>query len=229
MIKSSPLDPEKGAIVVIREANSRRRHLWPALCALAVLALLAVTSYLVLSQIRQNGSDSQLQLEDATSADNALPHLMKQIGDDPRGRIAAHLVASTNRPGKELIWEKTVLPSNVVGMDFVNNGLVIETRGFYFVYTQVVFYGKDCPDHAIYLSHNITSRAKGSQDTNLLLKAMKSACHFRQHQQLWYKTSYQGGVFEFDVGDQVYSMVNEWMLNYVDNSSGKTFFGMFAL
>ncbi|XP_072893095.1 tumor necrosis factor-like [Hemitrygon akajei] len=235
MNKATLKDPESGTIVVIRETKAKRDCLWPTLCALAVLGLVAVTSFLVLCQLRelptqQKTDASELQKLEETSADGGLPVLMKQVGSDSRGKIAAHLVAHSNIKDRQIIWQKETDSTFGEGVGFEDNGLVIKTPGQYFIYTQVVFYHKGCKDQPIYLSHNISSYTNSYEDgENLLLKATKSVCHYGQHQQHWYKTSYQGAIFQLEEGDHIFSRVSEKVVDYVDRSQGKTFFGIFAL
>ncbi|XP_051899472.1 lymphotoxin-alpha-like [Pristis pectinata] len=234
MNKENILDPESGAIIVVRESKAKGHCLWPTLCAVAVLGLVAVTSSFLLFQQRglptqQKSSASQLQELEATSADSDLPRLMKQVGSDPRGKIAAHLTADSTVKVGEVIWQKDTDSTFTEGVDFENNGLVIKTPGQYFVYTQVVFYHGGCQDKAIYLSHNITLHSNSYDDETLLLKATKSVCHYGPHQQHWYKTSYQGAIFQFGEGDHIFSKVSEKVESYVDRTLGKTFFGIFAL
>ncbi|XP_062903469.1 lymphotoxin-alpha-like [Mobula hypostoma] len=235
MSKETLLDPESGNIVVIRETKAKRDCFWPTLCALAILGLVAVISFLVLCQLRglptqQKTDASELQKLEETSADGGLPRLMKQVGSNSRGKIAAHLVAHSNIKDGQIIWQKETDSTFGEGVDFEDNGLVIKTPGLYFIYTQVVFYHKGCQDNTIYLSHNMTSYTNSYEnEETLLLKATKSVCHYGPHQQYWYKTSYQGAIFQLEEGDHIFSRVSEKVVHYVDRTLGKTFFGIFAL
>ncbi|XP_032903355.1 tumor necrosis factor-like [Amblyraja radiata] len=131
--------------------------------------------------------------------------------------------------GKEVVWQDEADSTLTEGIDFENNGLVIRTAGQYFVYTQVVFHGRSCQEKPTYLSHNISSLSASYPDENLLLKAIKSVCEYGPHGEPWYKTSYQGAIFHFLEGDQIYSRVTEKVVSFVDIAHGKTFFGIFAL
>ncbi|XP_062903470.1 tumor necrosis factor-like [Mobula hypostoma] len=227
------LDPEAGKVVVLRE-SSRRGCFWPALCAVAMLSLVAVSSYLVLCQLRglpaqqDKTRDAELS-ETSFQAKDSLQQVMKQVGYAERAKIAAHLIALSNNRGKEVIWQEDTDTTLAKGVDLEGNGLVIKTPGQYFVYTQVVFHGKGCQDKATYLSHNVTLLSANYPEENLLLKATKSICHYGSNQQHWYKTSYQGAIFQFEEGDHIFSKVSENVVHYVDRAQGKTFFGIFAL
>ncbi|XP_059825212.1 tumor necrosis factor-like [Hypanus sabinus] len=226
------LDPEAGKVVVLRE-SSRRGCFWPALCAIAMLGLVAVSSYLVLCQLRgpqaQQDKTGPVMPEKTFQTKEDLQQLMKQVGYAERAKIAAHLIALSSNRGKEVIWQDDTDTTLTNGVDFKGNGLVIKTPGQYFVYTQVVFHGKGCQNKATYLSHNVTLLSDNYPEENLLLKATKSVCHYGSTQQHWYKTSYQGAIFQFDEGDHIFSKVSEKVVHYVDRAQGKTFFGIFAL
>ncbi|GCB81203.1 hypothetical protein scyTo_0021799 [Scyliorhinus torazame] len=163
----------------------------------------------------------------ATAPDNSgLPHLMKQVGSDARGRVAAHLTASAFVKGKHVAWQDKADSTFTRGVEFRDNHLVIKTPGQYFVYTQVVFHSVGCQDQAVYLSHELAKLSPSYPEESLLLKATKSACHYGKHGDPWYKTSYQGATFEFEEGDEISSRVSEEL---VDTAQGKSFFGIFAV
>ncbi|XP_048450205.1 tumor necrosis factor-like, partial [Rhincodon typus] len=160
---------------------------------------------------------------------NSLPHLMKQVGSGPRPRIAAHLTASPSNENENIIWQNESDSTFTEGVEFRDNRLIIRSPGQYFVYTQVVFHNMGCEQQAIYLSHELAKLSPNYPEEAILLKATKSACHSRQRREPWYKTSYQGAIFEFLEGDQIFSRVNEGMTRYVDAAEGKSFFGIFAV
>ncbi|XP_078075189.1 tumor necrosis factor-like [Mustelus asterias] len=231
------LDPERGTEVMLRQSGSQRGCFWKSLCAVAVLGLLAVSTYLLLCQLRvlpstqgSGGNSESLHSAFLTASQNSgLPHLMKRVGDDPRGRIAAHLTASTFDKGKNIVWQNDADSTFAEGVEFWGNHFVIKTPGQYFVYTQVVFYSVGCQDQTVYLSHELAKLSSSYPEEALLLSATKSACHYGKHGDPWYKTSYQGAVFEFEEGDQIFSRVNEETVGYVDTAQGKSFFGIFAV
>ncbi|XP_072329671.1 lymphotoxin-alpha-like [Scyliorhinus torazame] len=237
------LDLESGAAVVLREWEPKRSCFWQSLCAVAVLGLLAVSSYLLLCQLgvlpsmqEMSPSSEPDPAQDmknyspvtASPASTDLPRLMRQVGGDPRGRIAAHLTASSTGH-KNVIWQDETGSTFNRGVEFRDNHLIIKTPGQYFVYTQVVFHSVGCQDQAVYLSHELAKLSPDYPEEEVLLKATKSACHYGKHGDPWYKTSYQGAIFEFEEGDEVFSRVNVDVAGYVDTTTGKSFFGIFAL
>uniref|UniRef100_UPI00398EB502 tumor necrosis factor-like n=1 Tax=Pristiophorus japonicus TaxID=55135 RepID=UPI00398EB502 len=241
-VEKMPLDLENGGEAVGWRADSKRSCFWQSLCAVAVLGLLAVSSYLLLCQLgvlpsnkvrwKRQSKWSLVAFSRLLSSGFSfpgLPRLMKQLGNDPRGKIAAHLTASQTLKGEKVIWQDVADSTFVEGVEFRDNRFIIKTPGQYFVYTQVVFYSGDCQGNTIFLSHELTKLSPSYPEEFLLLKATKSACPYGPRAETWYKTSYQGAVFEFEAGDQIFSRVSEKAVGYVDASEGKSFFGIFAL
>ncbi|XP_048376316.1 tumor necrosis factor-like [Stegostoma tigrinum] len=228
---------ENGGLLPVRDGASNRSCFWPALCALAVLGLLLVSSCLFLAHfgVLPSKQDSRSNLEvphpsPTTAAQTSgLPCLMKQVGSDSRPRIAAHLTASPSSEKENVIWQNESDSTFTEGVEFRDNHFIIKKPGQYFVYTQVVFHSMGCDQQAIYLSHELAKLSPSYPEEAILLKGTKSACHSRQRREPWYKTSYQGAIFEFLEGDQIFSRVNQGMTRYVDTAEGKTFFGMFAV
>ncbi|XP_078422450.1 lymphotoxin-alpha-like [Cetorhinus maximus] len=164
------------------------------------------------------------------SANGGLHHLRKQVGNDPRGRIAAHLTADPIKgESDELTWQEESGIAFSSGIEFSNNSLLIKKTGFYFIYTQVVFYYSQCEESTIFLSHDMHKLSLAYPEETILLKATKSVCHHGHHDDPWYKTSYQGAIFDFEAGDRIFSRVPANVAKYLDKTEGKTFFGIFAL
>ncbi|GCB81291.1 tumor necrosis factor-like [Scyliorhinus torazame] len=238
------LDLESGAAVVLREWEPKRSCFWQSLCAVAVLGLLAVSSYLLLCQLgvlpsmqEMSPSSEPDPAQDmknystvtAVPLSTGLPHLKRQVRIGPRERIAAHLTANQSLKGKNVIWQNEADSTFAEGMEFRDNRLIIKTPGHYFVYTQVVFCSRGCQGHTVYLSHELAKLSPSYPEEEVLLKATKSACHYGENGDPWYKTSYQGATFEFEEGDEVFSRVGEELVGYVDTAQGRSFFGIFAV
>ncbi|XP_067829849.1 tumor necrosis factor-like [Heptranchias perlo] len=238
------LDLENGGVLVVRKTEEKSNCFWQALCATAVLGLLTVSSYLILCQlgvlpsnqkVTLNSGNAQIQdlrtqsVVMTSPGNSGQSHHMMQVGNDPRRKIAAHLTASQSIEGKNVIWQNEADSTLSEGVEFKDNRLVIKTPGLYFVYTQVVFFRMGCQGQPIFLSHELSKLSASYPEESLLLKATKSTCHYGKHGEPWYKTSYQGAIFEFEEGDQIFSRVNEEVVGYVDTAEGKSFFGIFAL
>uniref|UniRef100_UPI00398E3BE4 tumor necrosis factor-like n=1 Tax=Pristiophorus japonicus TaxID=55135 RepID=UPI00398E3BE4 len=156
-----------------------------------------------------------------------LPRVLNVVGKAPK-RIALHLTASPKTQEKmKVIWQNMGDLSN--GVEFRDNALVIKTPGQYFVYTQLVFYSGHCQGNTIFLSHELTKLSSSDRLKTLLLSSLKSACHYGQHGDPWFKTIYQGAVFELAAGDQIFSQVSRNSVYYVDSKAGSSYFGLFAL
>ncbi|XP_078075187.1 tumor necrosis factor-like [Mustelus asterias] len=223
---------ESGRDMAVEGAETQGRHCLRFSCTLAALALVAASSYLVFCQVRPQGAHWKAALREAEdlTAYNGLPHLMKQVGDDPRERIAAHLTADPIKgASNELTWQVEAGIAFSHGIEFSNNSLLIKETGFYFIYTQVVFFYSQCEDSTIFLSHDMHKLSLAYPEETILLKATKSVCHHGRHGDPWYKTSYQGAIFDFEAGDRIYSRVPSSVAKYLDKTEGKTFFGIFAL
>ncbi|XP_060706973.1 tumor necrosis factor-like [Hemiscyllium ocellatum] len=220
-----------------REGGSPRggARCLPLLSTLTLVAFLAGCGYLLLSQTHspahsQANWKAALRGADDMSANSGLPRLMQQVGSDPRPRIAAHLTANPiPQISDVLTWQEQAGIAFSYGVEFSNNSLLIKQAGFYFIYTQVVFHYSQCEDNTIFLSHDMHKLSLAYPEETILLRATKSVCHHGSHSDPWFKTSYQGAIFEFEAGDRIFSRVSENVVRYLDKTEGKTFFGIFAL
>uniref|UniRef100_UPI00398F6B64 tumor necrosis factor-like n=1 Tax=Pristiophorus japonicus TaxID=55135 RepID=UPI00398F6B64 len=226
---------EKGREVGVEELGFKGSRVLKLLCTFTLLAFGAVSVYLLFCQIapltsNQSSQKATLRGAENLPANSGLPRLMNQVGNDPRGKIAAHLTADPIK-GKtnKLAWQKETGIAFSHGIEFANNSLLISRPGFYFIYTQVVFYSSQCEGNTVFLSHDMHKLSLAYPEETILLRATKSVCHNGQHDDPWYKTSYQGAIFEFEAGDRIYSRVTDKVLKYLDTKEGKTFFGIFAL
>ncbi|XP_048419754.1 lymphotoxin-alpha-like [Stegostoma tigrinum] len=205
------------------------------LSAFAVIALVAGCGYLLFTQGQSSTSSlsnwkTTLRGADDVPANSGLPHLMKRVGSDPRPRIAAHLTANPiPLVSDKLTWQEQAGIAFSYGVEFSNNSLLIKKPGFYFIYTQVVFHNDQCEESTIFLSHDVHKLSLAYPEETILLRATKSVCHHGSHSDPWFKTSYQGAIFEFEAGDRIFSRVSESVVKYLDKTEGKTFFGIFAL
>ncbi|XP_051899471.1 lymphotoxin-alpha-like [Pristis pectinata] len=204
-------------------------------CTVTALTLAAAASCVLfftvgVSKPGQDNWRAVLRETESLPQGTGLPRLMKQVGSDPRGKIAAHLTADPNKGrSKELIWQEDVGIAFSYGIEFSNNSLLIQQPGLYFIYTQVVFYARQCDGNTIFLSHDMHKLSPSYPVETILLKATKSVCHHHHYNDPWFKTSYQGAIFELEAGDRIFSRVSKQVVRYLDTKEGKTFFGVFAL
>ncbi|XP_072329672.1 tumor necrosis factor-like [Scyliorhinus torazame] len=230
---------EMGGEPFEKQAGSQGCRFYQAFCAIAVLCLVTFASLLLLCRNGVIPSKQKTALirkgegwPPAAPPHDGPPCPMGVVGRAPK-KITVHLTASHNIQGASRVtWEKTEILPN--GVEFKDNSLVIKTPGPYFVYSQTVFYSVGCQGQTIFLSHKL-GRLSSSYGTNItLLSAMNTVCHPRLTHGLkrgepWYKTIYQGAMFEFLEGDRIFAEVGENTVRYVDTREGVTYFGLFAL
>nr|NP_001409330.1 tumor necrosis factor-like [Carcharodon carcharias] len=225
-------DLENGREIAVEKMGHQGSRFLKLSCTIAVLAFVSVSFYLLFCQIGPPDANRKAAVRGAEdlSANSGLHHLRKQVGNDPRGRIAAHLTADPIKgESDELTWQEESGIAFSSGIEFSNNSLLIKKTGFYFIYTQVVFYYSQCEESTIFLSHDMHKLSLAYPEETILLKATKSVCHHGHHDDPWYKTSYQGAIFDFEAGDRIFSRVPANVAKYLDKTEGKTFFGIFAL
>eukprot|EP00061_Rhincodon_typus_P013737 g40297.t1 len=182
------------------------------LSAFAVIALVAGCGYLLFTQGQSSTSShsnwkATLRGAEDVSANSANP--IPLVSD-------------------KLTWQEQAGIAFSYGVEFSNNSLLIKKPGFYFIYTQVVFHYDQCEESTIFLSHDVHKLSLAYPEETILLRATKSVCHHGSHSDPWFKTSYQGAIFEFEAGDRIFSRVSENVVKYLDKTEGKTFFGIFA-
>ncbi|XP_059495611.1 tumor necrosis factor-like [Stegostoma tigrinum] len=240
-----PVAAEMRGMLEERRSAAKSCQICKVLSVIVVLSLVAFISYLLLSQLGVFPPKQNTNLMRTAEAclparplHDELPRLMNLVGKVPE-KVAVHLAASQRQRGKkEVIWQS---PGDLSkGIEFKANGLVIKIPGKYFVYTQVVFYGSGCRGQAVYLSHELAKLSASYRTKTTLVRAMKTVCHTFGHKvstshgpdssrEPWYKTIYQGAIFELVEGEQVFSRVSGNAVRYVNTEEGMTYFGLFAL
>ncbi|XP_061434829.1 tumor necrosis factor ligand superfamily member 15-like [Lethenteron reissneri] len=138
------------------------------------------------------------------------------------------------------------------GLILHNGNVRIDKEGDYFIYSQVYFQSSDCSegaggDHV--LVHAVNRKAPSYEMPFTLMEAVKSRCgdgggsgglghrpatrrpphhpHRQSPGRPWFGSSYQGGVFKLEAGDQLYVSVSD--LSLVSDAADKTYFGLFML
>lgn len=142
------------------------------------------------------------------------------------------------------------------GLKLEDNEIVIPRKGLYFVYSQASFhvscYAEDGDHHQqsgsrqmVHLSHSVKrwsdsySSSTGPEDTlyyKPILHSVRTACEKTpttagddRAQGKWFSAVYMGAVFHLNAGDRLKTVTTEKLLTDIDEGSGKTFFGVFAL
>ncbi|XP_077339114.1 lymphotoxin-alpha-like [Lithobates pipiens] len=173
-----------------------------------------------------------LGLDTANSTRKDRSHRSRNRGQIP----AAHLEAVTPINGS-LIWTNNTESAFVHGgLSLTNNEVHIKQKGLYFVYTQATFDIVAClKDKPFLLSHAVILNSIQLQDKIQLLHAQKTVCEEKiagkpKNSAVtlgWRKSIFQGGVFQLENGDVLYTHTLE--MNYLLGQGGATYFGLYAL
>ncbi|KAI4573974.1 hypothetical protein MJT46_019529 [Ovis ammon polii x Ovis aries] len=195
-------------------ASRRSSAHWPLTCCLLSIPILAaLTTYLLVGQLRAQGEACELQV------------IVRQTPMQPlKNQFPA------------LHWEHELgLAFTKNRMNYTNKFLVIPESGDYFVYSQVTFRGtiSECgeiskgrqpnkPDSIIVV---ITKVTDSYPEPTQLLMGTKSVCEIGSN---WFQPIYLGAMFSLNEGDKL--MVNVSDISLVDyTKEDKTFFGAFLL
>lgn len=128
------------------------------------------------------------------------------------------------------------------GLELHNNEIVIPRNGLYFIYSQVS-YRVSCSSSntdVVHLSHIVKrwSSTYGNDNSDEsykpILHSVRTACQKpassnADQEGSWFSAVYMGAVFSLNKGDKLKTVMEEKMLPNLEDESGKTFFGVFAL
>ncbi|TKS65644.1 Tumor necrosis factor TNF-alpha [Collichthys lucidus] len=200
------------------------------LCLAAVLAAAAII-----------GSTRQAKVETQEEDNSDVHRTLRQISNT---RAAIHLGGVYNPELTTSVeWENQVDQSySQGGLKLVNNEIVIPRDGLYFIYSQASFSvscssSDDDSDPMVHLSHTVkrSSNTYGHKNTyETILHSVRTACQKTASNDPdedgnWFSTIYMGAVFSLNAGDKLKTVMEESMLKNLEDDSGKTFFGVFAL
>ncbi|KAM5146608.1 tumor necrosis factor-like [Mantella aurantiaca] len=200
---------------------------WLSVCSF-VLLLVATTVFALLHfQIiptpgNQSQDDFQVPevLHLRTFLDSA-PHAEAMSGK----RLAAHLIG--NKQGGKLVWGSD--PMNTFRdskFKLKENTLEIPNNGLYFVYTQVVYTGRDCKTmKSEELTHTVNLKS-GFDSVAPILTSTKTVCEAAT-KNIWHQPIYQGGLFRLEEGDILSTETTHTDLLNLNN--GQVYFGILAL
>ncbi|KAI7801143.1 tumor necrosis factor TNF superfamily [Triplophysa rosa] len=153
--------------------------------------------------------------------------VLHQIAE--RTKAAIHLHGGVGE--KSLKWVSGVDQSfEQGGLELIDNNIRIPADGLYFVYSQVA-YGVPCKvgedgETQKFLSHNILRISDEMGGQMPLQDSGHSICQSGENE-MTYSTIYLGAVFKLLQGDRLSTSTN--YVDYIDDDSSKTFFGVFAL
>lgn len=159
--------------------------------------------------------------------------------------IIIYLTGKYNRDLKTSVeWTSDVDQSHHQGgLELRNNEIVIPRDGLYFVYSQVLFRvncssrGDDdaASEPLVHLSHTVKrwSSLYGTEDNRsyqTILHSVRTTCQKTADADgNWFSAVYMGAVFNLKRGDRLQTVMEKKMLEKVEEESGDTFFGVFAL
>ncbi|KAK9526367.1 hypothetical protein VZT92_015072 [Zoarces viviparus] len=172
-----------------------------------------------------------------------LRRTLRQISNE---RAAIHLDGQYNSTMKTSVeWKNAVDQSHSQGgLKLNNNQIVIPQNGLYFVYSQASFRVKcssssDTDDAdsqpIVHVSHTVKrwSSSIGPVERTIL-HSIRSVCQTKassnpDEEGSWFSSVYMGAVFNLRMGDRLGTVMEEKMLPSLEEESGNTFFGVFAL
>lgn len=134
------------------------------------------------------------------------------------------------------------------GLKLENNKIVIPRSGLYFVYSQASF-RVSCqadPKHQVshrmvHLSHTVQRWSKtygigsgNSDEYQTLLDSVRTVCEKMpssdpEGKGPWFSVVSMGAVFHLEEGDKLKTLTPHRLMSDLEDDSGKTFFGVFAL
>ncbi|XP_073404930.1 tumor necrosis factor-like [Dendrobates tinctorius] len=141
-------------------------------------------------------------------------------------RAAAHLIGDGTKVNGNIKWQHGSDNSFIEdSIKLVKNSLEIRQDGLYFVYTQVLFTGKDCPEKNEF-THSVLKKEENNDEPIFLLQSSKSVCNANSKSS-WTQPIYQGGLFKLDKGDIISTETSN--VDFLDTYNGQVYFGILAV
>ncbi|XP_062385413.1 tumor necrosis factor-like [Sardina pilchardus] len=200
---------------------SRPSKSWKIGMALLAIGLCAASA--IFFTINNN------QKRDVTEGSEGLTHHLRQISKRHQGtnQMAIHLEGE--KGANTLTWSVDTDQAFERGLKLVDNEIVIPKKGMYFVYSQVSFSIRNCGPEQDLLSHAVMRQSKVFDGKRALLRTVRSSCERKSAQEddYWYGAINLGAVFSLEEGDRLSTLTQP--MASVEDESGKTFFGVFAL
>ncbi|XP_069447441.1 tumor necrosis factor ligand superfamily member 14-like isoform X2 [Ovis canadensis] len=147
---------------------------------------------------------------------------------------AAHLTgADFSRTGKEgpLRWETKLGLAFLRGLSYRDGALVVAQAGYYYIYSKVQLGGTGCSQGltgCLPITHGLYKRTASYPEEVELLVNRRSRCGRADGSQVWWDSSFLGGVVHLDVGDEVVvRMPGERVIQVHDGT--RSYFGAFMV
>uniref|UniRef100_A0A8C8A706 Tumor necrosis factor ligand superfamily member 6 n=1 Tax=Otus sunia TaxID=257818 RepID=A0A8C8A706_9STRI len=136
---------------------------------------------------------------------------------------AAHLTGNPAQRDLPLEWEPISGHAFTDGIQYRDQGLVINETGLYFVYSNVLFRGSICSSQV--LTHVVYKKNPASPGSHILME--DKGINYCTSQKTWARKSYLGALFKLRKMDSLH--VNVSKIALVNFEESKTFFGLFKL
>ncbi|NXV74514.1 TNFL6 factor, partial [Atlantisia rogersi] len=138
-------------------------------------------------------------------------------------RKAAHLTGNPVQRDLPLEWEPISGHAFTSGVQYRDQGLVINETGLYFVYSNVLFRGSVCNNQV--LTHVVYKKNPNSPGSHVLME--DKSINYCTNQKMWARKSYLGALFKLRKMDSLHVNVSKSTL--VNFEESKTFFGLLEL
>ncbi|KAM6398074.1 tumor necrosis factor ligand superfamily member 6 [Pluvialis apricaria] len=209
-----------------RDNNRERRS--PGFLVISLLILLALAG-VGLSMFQIFHLEKELaELRESASTEHIPPALEKLIGQKEQSmkneaRKAAHLTGNPAQQDLPLEWEPISGHAFTNGIQYRDQGLIINETGLYFVYSNVLFRGSVCSNQV--LTHIVYKKNPTSPGSYVLME--DKGINYCTSQKTWARKSYLGALFQLRKMDSLH--VNVSKIALVNFEESKTFFGLFKL
>ncbi|NWW84601.1 TNFL6 factor, partial [Rhynochetos jubatus] len=141
----------------------------------------------------------------------------------PHFFLVFHLPGNPDQRDLPLEWEPISGHAFTNGIQYRDQGLIINETGLYFVYSNVLFRGSVCSSQV--LTHIVYKKNPASPGSHVLME--DKGINYCTGQKTWARKSYLGALFKLRKMDSLH--VNVSKIALVNFEESKTFFGLFKL
>ncbi|OCT59418.1 tumor necrosis factor ligand superfamily member 14 [Xenopus laevis] len=205
---------------------------WAIHLAVMVLAVLALSAAAIEIYILRNLQRS-LESTQEMMHENFEAQYTTKSGDTRSPPVpSAHVTDCkwTNQyTGPQLLWEPKQGSSFLHEIQYRNGSLLFNKTGIYFIYSKLQLRSVDCPkvDASTFFQHGVYKKSPHLQHATILMENKKQFCD-SQGGKMWVGSSFLGGTFLIEQGEEVYvKMSNKELIQVKDGTI--TFFGTFML
>ncbi|KAB0392449.1 hypothetical protein E2I00_011289 [Balaenoptera physalus] len=160
--------------------------------------------------------------------------LLVQDRRSQQANPAAHLTganSSLTGSGGPLLWETKLGLAFLRGLTYRDGALVIAQAGYYYIYSKVQLGGVGCPQGltgGLPITHGLYKRTARYPEELELLVSRRSPCGRASSPQVWWDSSFLGGVVHLDAGEEVVVRVPDESLVRVRDGT-RSYFGAFMV